>query len=481
MKLTKTLKILAAAMFFWAFFPLLVTVDVLILRDFPLGPAAGQLLAVTLSGFWGYGISALSERLCPKGTCGWRLFCFNLLRYGGLLIPLAAGVGLFSAPSGVLPLPFLAAVPVTLVMAIVYFMGQSIFFKPYYEILKFSAVILHIVGGVALAVVTWLIRKEGEPANYSIDLVVVVFLIFISVYAISKSQGTLDFVMDRRGHKMSALPSNIRNYNLLLVCILLALLVLAFIFRGPIGAFIVLLKDGLLFVVKCLIALFFWLMSLFYSSSGEEASNGGTGELDLSQLDQGSGSIPDLTILILILVVAGLIVFNWKRIVSGFRKLWKGTRNLCRKLFWGRKEMRGRKDESMDYVDEEESLTEEESARGSGATGWKAWRKSYRLFRKMEDSEEKLRRGYRLMVEWLNLKGAHVHLSDTPLEILEKFESMKAEPAAGDVTEEYNGIRYGEKDADLQKMSQLAETLKRLESDARPAKGEKKARRVAAQ
>lgn len=480
MKLTKTLKILSVAMLFWSFFPLLVTADVAIFWEFSTGAAAVQLLAVTASGFLGYGISALSEHICPKGTRGVRLFLFNLLRYGGLLAPAAAGLFLFAAPSRVFPLPVLSAAPAALVMTIVYFMGQSLYFKPYYDVLKFPFVVLQIIGGVALAVSAWVLGKEDVAVSYPIDLVVVVFLIFISVYAIAKSQGTLDFVMDRRGHKMSALPSNIRNYNLLLVCVLLLLLVLAFVFREPIGAFLILLKDGVLFLVKCLIALFFWLMSLFYSQSGEESSKGGTGEMDLSQLDQGNGSIPDFTILILILVVAGLIIFNWKRIIAGFRKLAKGMRSLGRKLFWGRKEAYGRKDEGGDYIDEEESLTEEEAARDSGLCGWKAWRKSYRAFRKLEDSEGKLRAGYRLMVEWLNLKGVPVQPSDTTLEILQKSQEKLADADAGSVTDEYNGIRYGEKDADLEKMHCLAETLKRLEADARPAKGEKKAQRRAA-
>lgn len=97
----------------------------------------------------------------------------------------------------------------------------------------------------------------------------------------------------------------------------------------------------------------------------------------------------------------------------------------------------------------------------------------------MEDSEEKLRCGYRLMVEWLNLKGTPVHPSDTPLEILKKSQEKIRKASAGGVTEEYNNIRYGEKNADRNRMQQLVETMKRLYADARPAKETKKARRAA--
>ncbi len=95
----------------------------------------------------------------------------------------------------------------------------------------------------------------------------------------------------------------------------------------------------------------------------------------------------------------------------------------------------------------------------------------------MEDSEAKLRRGYWLMVQWLKLKGVDVRRSDTPLEILRKSESAAWKEAGSQgVTNEYNGIRYGEKDADLALLSELAETIRTLEAGARPDKKRKKAK-----
>ncbi len=478
MRLTKTLKILAAAMYFWAFFPLMITAsDVLIFYHISMAKAAAQLAVITLSGFFGYGVSGLSEKICPRNTRGWRLFLINVIRYLGALLPLAAGLLLFSAPSANIPFPIMAAVPPAVIMTVLYFVGQSLYFKPYYDILKFPVVLFHIICGTSLGIIGWILQYNGIDVSFPMDFIVVVFLIFVSVYAISKSQGTLDYVMDRRGHKMSALPGNIRRYNLLLVCVLIAVLAVAFLFRRPIGAFLVVLKDGLMFAVKCILAFLIYLMTLFGGSSeGESTSSGASGEMDLSFLDTGR-RIPDFTILILVLVIGGLLLFNWKKIIAGIRKLWKSLGKLSRKLFWGRKEAYGRQDESLDYVDEEESLTEEASVRENGEHGWKKWRKACRAFRKMEDSEEKLRRGYRLIVEWLKLKGVDVQRSDTPLEILKKAESSDWQKAgAQGLTNEYNGIRYGEKQADRNLLSELVETIRTLEAGARPDKKRKKAK-----
>jgi hypothetical protein len=410
----------------------------------------------------------LSVRLCPAGTTGWRLTIYNALRYGGAIVLFAAAMALFPQP---------AALAAAIFMLTTFFTGQLQYLKPYYEVLKMPIVMVQIMGGVILTLFVWGIRKNRSDVAYSLDFITGLFLAFLCIYAIIKGQGRLDYLMDRRGHKLSDFPQNLRNYNLALVGILLLGLVLAFVFRKPIGAFLYPLMDGLMFAVKCIVAFIIWLRWPF-----EMIRRGGGGFTLKNYLDElpdfkppgTKDNIVNLLILILVLSAAFLILFNWKHIVSGFRRFWGWIRS-----FLASKRIKSELREENDYTDREENLTEDRAERGGGVSGWKAWRKSYHVFYKMEDSEEKLRCGYRLMVEWLNLKGTPVHPSDTPLEILKKSQEKIRKASAGGVTEEYNNIRYGEKNADRNRMQQLVETMKRLYADARPAKETKKARRAA--
>ena len=467
MKLNRVLKFLAVLAFFWAFFPALVVVNLFVAYNFPSGLALCQLLAITLSGFLGYGVSVLSGHICPKGTCGGRLFLYNLLRYGSAAAIVAAAMVLFPQPSA-----FAAAI----IMCITFFAGQPLYFKHYYNVLKIPVVMIHICSVVILALLVWGIQKNRPDLECPFDQIAVVLLFFLCIYVITKSQGTLDSLMDRRGHKMSAFPQNVRYYNFILVCVLLLGLGAVFLFRRQIGGLLDPLVGGLMFGLQCVGAVILWLRWPFevFRKKGLSFSKGDIPEFSLPGTKE---DISHLIAFVLILAVVLLIVYNWKHIVSVFRRFGKWVRSLSQKLFWSRAAKKEARVGAGDYIDEEINLLQDEELDTSFVSGWKAWRRSYRLFRKMEDSEKKLRFGFQLLVEWLHLKGVPVQSSDTPLEILEKSENMIAGASTKVVTDGYNGIRYGDRDADLESMRRLVEMLKRLEARARLSREEKKARR----
>jgi hypothetical protein len=73
----------------------------------------------------------------------------------------------------------------------------------------------------------------------------------------------------------------------------------------------------------------------------------------------------------------------------------------------------------------------------------KEWSKSCKRFNKMVNSSEKVRFGYKLIIEGLNLSGFEILKSDTTNEILDKTRGFIETESYALATEEYNCIRYG--------------------------------------
>ena len=72
-----------------------------------------------------------------------------------------------------------------------------------------------------------------------------------------------------------------------------------------------------------------------------------------------------------------------------------------------------------------------------------AWKRSYRQYRAMAPSAERVRRGYRLALQWLALQQVPVRPSDTTLEIAHTAADTIDFVPLDDATAEYNAIRYG--------------------------------------
>lgn len=459
-KLSKILKFFAVLAYFWAFFPSLAVVNLFVAYDYPFSQAAWQLLAMTLSGFLGYGIRMLSLRLCPPGTRGWRLFVYNVLRYGG-------AAGLFAAAMILFPQP--AAFAVAIFMLITFFAGQVQFSKPYYNILKAPIIMVHICGGVILALCVWGIRKNRPDLVCPLDLFILIFLIFICICAVIRSQGTLDYLMDRREHDISAFPRSLRIYNFALICVLLVVMVIPFLFRKPIGEMLSPLVDGMLFGLKAAAGFIVWIR---YPLELKRKSGSFPKWEDIPEykLPGSRTDVINFTLLILILFAILFIVYRWNYIISGLRRFW----NWMKKFFSGGK-IEKKIEKNIEYVDAEENLTEDTYAHIDSAVGWKVWRKNYQAFLEMEESDEKLRFGFRLMVEWLSRKGANIQPSDTPIEIMEKSAAVLKNP--DHTAAEYNKVRYGEKRAEKSPMRRLTETLRHMYTEAHWSRAEKKARR----
>ena len=186
-----------------------------------------------------------------------------------------------------------------------------------------------------------------------------------------------------------------------------------------------------------------------------------------------------VTIALLSFVVMVVIICNWGHVVSRARRIQSWFWQKAKRKFPGSTK-NGNKQKEANYVDEEETLIEERRDMSQKAV-WKRWKESYKHFLKMEDSEEKLRRGYGLMIGWLKLKGADVNQSDTPLEVSEKVKYQYTQAASDEITDEYNKIRYGDQKADFGRIHKLAETLRQLEKDARIKRGEKTRKRKLAE
>ncbi len=370
-----------------------------------------------------------------------RVIWLRLAQAGMLLLSAAAGVALCLALNGTGWMCMYSG----LVLALYSVLGS---FCAVHALQKYE---FFVAAGIYVFTVAVL---SDQDCGYPAGVFIAQFVAITAAFALEYNFLNIDFLMRRRGHQMSRLPSRIRLFNLLLLFGALAVLVVVVLCRGALmrGA------GAVLHGVGAVLGLVFRPLRRWWDNiedSGDpnfgmppdlQGEDDPENAFEMLTDDEPSNVDVDAQISLLVLLGIAVAVFclvKFRRpILDFFRRIGSWLSEHLRALFrgLGRKSRIGQ-DESGYYTDVEEAI--EGAARTTAPySELRAWRKELRAYQKLPDSREKYLAGYALSVRGLQLHGVKVRPSDTPLEILSKASGVLEPEGYGVATECCNALAF---------------------------------------
>lgn len=405
-----------------------------------------------------YAIAYGLQRLEQKNKCSTHLK--NGLYLGMILLALVLGI-VFSPGSG-----FFRRILTGIFMEISTQCSISLLSKDYKEFANGRAVTIGAGVNVAVVLMLWMLRRTWGW-EFRSDYFAYFYLAMLLCYLLLRNQANLDYMLERRRHKLEHLPQKVRWYNMFLALVLFLVVALGFCFRSQLADGIRWLGSLVLAGIRGIARFFSWLASLFPQQE-QSASGMEQGEMDLSGLlsDETKQGLPTEFYLFLMLAAA-VAVIVWKRreILDLLRRLAAKAAGLLQRWL-NRTGVSHEQDRVNEYYSDRELELSSEEIRAMGhrrdSDSWRRWKQAYRRYCRQPAGEKKFREGYRLCLRWLKLKGEPILPSDTTLEILQKGETLTENTNCRQITQVYNQFRYREDPLgreDFQQLDQLLEHL----------------------
>lgn len=336
--------------------------------------------------------------------------------------------------------------------------------KPYHDIFSrpaFSAYI--IISFISFCIYSY--QHFHAPSVSFPPLPFIIPLLFATAaYGAGLNQGNLDLMMERRGHDFSQLPPKIRRYNIRLLCMIFAAICLLLILQQPILYGMQIFGEGLRNILVWLVHLLTMQESAEPESETPESVN--QSPQGLPEAGEGSPWWNLLGILFLIAILF-VIIQNRRVIANAIWEFLKKIQSSLLRLFSHSQQSSIKTKESEYYVDEDTLLSpsQEKQKRQSAKQKLRIWKREKRKFAKMPVGSEKLRFGYGLAIQGMELMNFSLLPCDTPLEIEKKYQSLLHQANLSQITPEYNGIRYGNETLDVSSaIAELQSLLDELES-----------------
>ncbi|MBE6838018.1 MAG: hypothetical protein E7507_00560 [Ruminococcus sp.] len=416
-KFSSVMRALACTALFLAFSPvLIVKCGVMGQSEFIL---ALEIFLVVLTGLAGMLFS-----FCFYGFSALRPVLFKIICILSVVLPLFIFAGILYL---IRDFSLATLIPVGIVGAAVYYIGAGMYFRDYGKILGAVFIPICICSSVLAGAVLFLTDAtlDGTP------MLIVLIMIF-ALNSIVNNQANIDALMNRRHYDMKSLPKNIRLFNLGLLAVLFAFVLVLLLLRDYIVALLKLIFSSLMRVINSVMNF----LALLYEnvfSGGEDviAEEEGIIAGDESALNETTANI----LLAIMIVVLAVIIFRKRREI--FTAIKSGILYLIRIIsdFFARSSSHAEA-VSQYYVDTEEYI--EIAKPYSEKKHRKMLKKEYRNYMKMKNSDEKYRKGYALALAFV---GKNASPADTPNEICQRLSGEYADVVP--VTENYNALRYG--------------------------------------
>ena len=271
----------------------------------------------------------------------------------------------------------------------------------------------------------------------------ILFLLISCIFGAAHNFSGIDTALQSQGAQEEHLPKGLLRHNRLLLCGFGAIVGLLLLMRSVIGRFLwTLLKTILHYAGKA----FLWFAGLFTGKKEEAAA---LEESESGFLQQTAVTQKEWVTLICTLLLMGLVVFlviRWRsRIAEGVRSLFRSLRSWLAWLF-GRSYDTPSHMEAGGYTDYHMDLTAEAADFGDMPIPEKIrYKKLYRQYRRMENTAEKYRLGYSLLLYRLSQEGLEIKPSFSPQEVLAHVQTQDERTALWErVTSGYEQVRYRE-------------------------------------
>lgn len=341
-----------------------------------------------------------------------------------------------------------------LILAAIFVLSGNLVLKHYFDVLGWTAVAASFGGNLAICL---LMLKYPSASNIEQDTQLVLLFVAIACCLVTNNQGNIDYLMNRRKHDLSHLPQHIRYYNLLLLSGVFGILVLLFALRQPLAWLILRVKDLLMYVLRLLIQLFLWFISLFASNVVEDSVEAEQSVMDLGTSD--SGNTYHNLIFIVILVV--ILFLLRKKIIGAISGLFKKIYFLIRDWLGSSKLIPHHGMQSEYYQDHIELVEGLTKSRKTGQSRRQLMRQ-YKQYQKLPKTAENFRAGYKLAVQWMTFLSIPVEPCDTTMEICSKANDALSGQHLTQTTTNYNEIRYGLQQCDQNDFFSLDKLLEEL-------------------
>lgn len=450
MKLLDVIKVFACLASFLLFFPLIMLIDgfddlggFIWLTD--MGIAAGF-------GFFGYIIRMTFSLLEDRKPVVGRLLL--------VLFAIISAIGAFFIFSSNEQRGIASIVLLTALCLMLFVFGCRYYFFHYSMILKGFGMIFSAIGNLLVILILFLTKHPYSP-----ELMIFFYFIIVVIFAIGKSQGNIDYLMERRHHKEQNLPPKVRAYTIRLIAIISGFAALLFLFKDGISAvFLSLFK-----LIKIVGAASMELARQLSKTTGGDADP----LEELPQLPEyvPLEDVPEVTphpiwnalfYIVGFIIIAVLIIKFFGSAVNALRKIYRKVLQLLSEisLKFAKKE----NDEECGFTDSEEFLSEDETQALKGLPRRKQiseWKRLVKDYKKMPDSPEKYRKGFKAALDGFRLTGTEISPVRTTGEIgqLERVRNDFSDYLL--TADAYDIIRYGEspENPDFTSLGQLIDKL----------------------
>lgn len=320
-------------------------------------------------------------------------------------------------------------------------------------------------------------RVLSDGFQYDLSLFVPEFLIYISIFGLVQNQSHIDYLMERRKHKMEDLPKWVRTYNMWLTSAIMAVIAVLF-----------LCKDWIIKGIKwiaatvgfALVKAMGWFGSLFVHEKFEDyyvEESAETVEDFIVAAAEGSQRATMYFSYFLVIMI--FVVLIWVMIrFRVFQKLWRFLKtagsSLLRQFRDGNKGRERTQLLDQEYTDSETELDADarKNKKKENSSAYKQWRQKYKQFLKIKGTDRRYEQGFLLLADYFKLRGVPLIDGDTAAQINAKvIKSKKIDSNVGDhITEGYHLLCYAEKDCTAEKMNILEQALHKAYTDSKSLK-----------
>lgn len=277
--------------------------------------------------------------------------------------------------------------------------------------------------------------------NASFIWQMILFLAVSAVFALARNFSGIDVALRSQGDDSAPLPEGILRYNRILLCAVGAVILVLILLRKYIGGFLwTIVKAAVHYVGKAI----YWFVGLFTEEEKEAAELSETPNI----IQQTAVTSNEWLTLVCTVILAGIVIFLLiryrEKIISAIVNAGRSISAWIAHLF-GRSYEKQEHSSSGGYIDHHMELSADVSVQKNNNAANMKWRRELKRFRRMEDSAEKYRFGYSLLLYKLEENGIPVKKWETPFEVLQSIPEDKAyRKDMENITLYYEKVRYSE-------------------------------------
>ena len=337
---------------------------------------------------------------------------------------------------------------------------------------NFSGAQIIVFAGIYLGTIAAeAILRNFFDFNLNRSPMIICLIICCGCIAVLLNQRNIDVLTSKR--RKNALPEKVRTSNLRMVLIIFGILLVSYIFRQQV---VDIAEFILYYIWRCI----YWILRGFF------AFLGWIGKTEVFPVGDGGGSgggigLPEAEakehngIWIMILMLAAIVIFAIVKLGPGWVKaIREKLAELWKMLIAWLSRFAERMDSSgSEYFSDSEENLDMTAEEKQVIISKRAERRKLKNARRRYDGttgSERIREGYKLMLEVLKYKEIPASEADTAGEIPKKIEKQELAQQYAAAAPVYDKVRYGKKESSTEETSSFDEAVNKAFADAMSGK-----------